>query len=57
MSRVTRLAEECARITVAHLREMNAVRRSALLFAFVADALPRVTDAAIDAALGLVKRH
>jgi len=54
MPRLTRLAQECARITVAHLREMNAVRRSALLFAFVADALPRVTDIAIDAALGLI---
>ena len=54
MPRVTRLAQECARITVAHLREMNTARRSALLFAFVADALPRVTDVAIDAALGLI---
>lgn len=54
MPRVTRLAQECARITDTHLREMNAARRSALLFAFVADALPRVTDIAIDAALGLI---
>ena len=53
-SRVARLARECERLSVAHLREMNPSRRAALLAAFAADGMARITDAAIDTALSLV---
>lgn len=52
--RLTALARECERVSVAHLREMNAARRNALLVAFMADCAARSTDAALDMATHLV---
>jgi hypothetical protein len=58
--RLIRLARECERISVAHLRDARAGRRIALLAAFAVDCRARLTDAALDLGLkltgGLFKR-
>lgn len=47
-ARLSRLAQECARVSAPHLSEMTPSRRVALLGAFAMDARTRLTDAAIE---------